>query len=270
MNYATLVSIAVLGSALAFLPSCKQESTTTPATPGSSGGSAVPHPMPATAARGALAAETIALSEGFESRASDDIKALYAAGIQAVVDAGVIERAKSAGDIAPDFTLNDQNGQPVTLSKLLEEGPVVLVWYRGGWCPFCNVTLRAYQDRLEDFSALNATLVALTPELPDHSISTAEKAGLGYHVLSDVGNAVAREYGVVFTLTDGVKANYEQAFGLSQFNGDDSGELPLAATYVIHQDGSIRWAFLDADYRNRAEPEDVIAALQRLQRPGGR
>ena len=87
--------------------------------------------------------------------------------------------------------------------------------------------------------------------------------------VGDVGNGVAREYGVVFELTEGVKANYEQAFGLSAYNGDDSGELPLAATYVIGRDGVIRWAFLDADYRNRAEPADVIEALQRIQPTSG-
>lgn len=279
MNTTSLTMIAVLGAVLAFLPSCKEESTTTPTpTPQASGGStaappaAPPHDPPAptpTPTQGTLAAETAALSAGFEQRASDDIKALYASGIQAVVDAGVVEHAKGMGDLAPDFTLTNQTGESVTLSELLAKGPVVLMWYRGGWCPFCNLTLRAYQERLEDFNALGATLVALTPELPDRSITTAEKAGLGYQVLSDVGNAVAREYGVVFSLTEGVKANYEQAFGLSQYNGDDKGELPLAATYVIHQDGTIRWAFLDADYRNRAEPDDVIAALERMKQDQG-
>ena len=211
-----------------------------------------------------LATELAATKASFAERASDETKALYADGIQAVVDAGVIEGAKKMGDPAPAFTLTNQEGSEVSLASLLEQGPVVLMWYRGGWCPYCNLTLRAYQARLDDIDALGATLVALTPELPDKSISTAEKQDLGFQVLSDVGNEVAREYGVVFELTEGVQANYEQAFGLSDFNGDDSGELPLAATYVIGRDGVIRWAFLDADYRNRAEPADVIAALERL------
>ena len=216
-----------------------------------------------------LAAELQATRAGFAERAPDAIKTLYEDGIEAVVQAGVVDNARAMGDQAPDFTLTNQSGEQVSLASQLESGPVVLMWYRGGWCPYCNLTLRAYQQRLDEFTAQGATLVALTPELPDRSLSTAEKEGLGFQVLSDVGNAVAREYGVVFELTDGVKANYEQAFGLSAYNGDDSGKLPLAATYVIGRDGVIRWAFLDADYRNRAEPADVLEALQRLQPASG-
>lgn len=211
-----------------------------------------------------LATELDARKAGFEQRASDEIKTLYAAGTQAVVDAGVVENAKSMGDMAPNFTLTNQTGEEVSLESLLEQGPVVLLWYRGGWCPYCNLTLAAYQERLDDIRATGATLVALTPELPDRSISTAEKQDLEFQVLSDVGNDVAREYGVVFKLTEGVQANYEKAFGMSEVNGDASGELPLAATYVIDQSGTIRWAFLDADYRNRAEPQDVVTVLEGL------
>ena len=230
-----------------------------------------PHGTPpaASATRGPLAAELSARKASFSEQAPEAIQTLYADGIRAVVDAGVIERAKKMGDRAPDFSLQNQKGEQVSLASMLEDGPVVLLWYRGGWCPYCNLTLRAYQDRLEDFSQRGATLVALTPELPDKSLSTAQKEELRFQVLSDVGNAVARDYGVVFELTEGVKANYEQAFGLSRYNGDDSGELPLAATYVIGRDGVIRWAFLDADYRNRAEPADVIEALDRLTSPSG-
>lgn len=211
-----------------------------------------------------LAIELQAKKAGFAERAPDDLKELYDDGLRAVVEAGVVENAKSMGDQAPNFTLTNQTGGEVSLEGLLEQGPVVLLWYRGGWCPYCNLTLAAYQERLDDIRAQGATLVALTPELPDRSISTAEKNELDFQVLSDVGNDVARQYGVVFDLTEGVHANYEQAFGMSEHNGDDSGELPLAATYVIDQSGTIRWAFLDADYRNRAEPEDVVTVLEGL------
>ena len=211
-----------------------------------------------------LQAELDARATGFAERAPEAIQTLYADGVQAVVDSGVVEGAKNVGDQAPGFTLENHEGESVSLSGLLEQGPVILVWYRGGWCPYCNLTLAAYQQRLDEIRDLGATLVALSPELPDKSLSTAQKSDLQFQVLSDVGNDVAREYGVVFKLTEGVRANYEQAFGLSEFNGDDSGELPLAATYVIDRDGVIRWAFLDADYRNRAEPADVIEALRLL------
>ena len=261
----SFVATLGLGVAFSLLSGCEESGSTA-----QTGGQAVQEPQRAatppqvpTSGR-PLARELQARRASFEERASSDIKALYGEGIQAVVDASVVEGVKKMGDPAPGFTLTNQSGTEVSLDSLLEQGPVVLMWYRGGWCPYCNLTLRAYQDRLDDINALGATLVALTPELPDRSISTAEKEGLGYQVLSDVGNAVAKEYGVVFQLTEGVQANYEQNFGLSAYNGDDSGELPLAATYVIDRNGTIRWAFLDADYRNRAEPADVIAALERL------
>ena len=107
-------------------------------------------------------------------------------------------------------------------------------------------------------------MVALTPELPDSSMSTSEKHELEFDVLSDVGNKVARDYGVVFKLTDAVAAHYQKGFNLHAFNGDESNELPLAASYVIDTDGVIRYAFLDVDYRNRAEPSDIVEVLNNL------
>lgn len=256
-----------MGVAAFVLTGCEEQASTP--TTGQPEDATMAHTPPSIPSAGRpLATELESTRLRSAQRGSAEIKSLYAAGIQAVVDAGVVENARSMGDRAPDFTLTNQTGQEVSLEGLLEQGPVVLLWYRGGWCPYCNITLAAYQERLDDIRAAGATLVALTPELPDRSISTAQKEGLDFEVLSDVGNVVAREYGVVFKLTEGVQANYEKNFGLSDFNGDDSGELPLAATYVIDQNGTIRWAFLDADYRNRAEPGDVVAALERLKTGG--
>ena len=135
---------------------------------------------------------------------------------------------------------------------------------RGGWCPYCNITLQYLQERLPDFQKAGAELIALTPELPDQSITTAEKHKLKFMVLSDVGNKTGKEYGVVFQLTPEVAAIYQDVFNLHQYNGDDSNELPLAATYVIDQNGIIQYAFLDFDYRNRAEPNEIIKALTKI------
>ena len=182
----------------------------------------------------------------------------------AVENSGILENAKSLGDMAPDFTLKNTIGETVNLQEVLKNGTVVLTWYRGGWCPYCNITLRRLQEELPSFKAAGAQLIALTPEIPDSSLSTLEKNELDFEVLSDVGNVIGKKYGVVFTLTPEVAESYQKGFGLHSFNGDESNELPLGAIYVIKQDGTIAYAFLHPDYRNRAEPSKVLAALKKL------
>ncbi|PZE18236.1 AhpC/TSA family protein [Putridiphycobacter roseus] len=211
-----------------------------------------------------LLSDLNAKKANFEIKASDDKKEKYAAGLQAVIDQGVVDNAIQLGDKAPDFSLSNAAGESVSLYEELKKGPVVLMWYRGGWCPYCNITLSHMQAALPDFKAQGANLLALTPELPDSSISTAEKNELEFEVLSDVDNGIANNYHVVFTLTDDVRALYENGFGLSAYNGSDDGRLPLAATYVIGQDHMVKYAFLDADYRNRAEPSEILEVLKGL------
>ncbi len=199
----------------------------------------------------------------FSQKADDNKKRAYREGIESVENSGIVESAVQVGDTAPNFTLTNAVGDEVTLSEYLKEGRVVLTWYRGGWCPYCNLTLHALQEELPNFKANGANLIALTPELPNESISTTEKNELEFEVLSDVGNVVAREYGIVFKLTDEVAGMYNQSFALNTHNGDESNELPLAATYIIEQDGTISYAFLDADYRNRAEPAELTEFLEK-------
>ncbi len=200
----------------------------------------------------------------FNKVAPEAVKRVYAEGIDEVAASGLVKRAKSEGDRAPAFALPNANGETVRLAELLERGPVVLVWYRGGWCPYCNIQLLGYRRALDEFTKRGATLVAISPQTPDNSLDTKEKNDLAFPVLSDVGNAVARQYGVVFTLPSEVASIYREKFDLRAYNGDDSNTLPLAATYVIDTEGTIRYAFLDPDYRKRAEPADVLAALDRL------
>ncbi|MAS97064.1 MAG: peroxiredoxin [Verrucomicrobiales bacterium] len=203
------------------------------------------------------------------NRANADPEKLkaYAEGIQSVSDSGIVEKAKNTGDSAPDFTLKNATGQTVTLSEELKKGPVVLTWYRGGWCPYCNIQLSAYQRILPQIEELGAQLIALTPEVPDKSLSTSEKNGLKFQVLTDLNSEVAREYGLVFELTDEVAGYYSDFFSMADYNGEEANqkELPLAATYVIDQKGKITWAFLDADYTKRAEPRDIVKALDSIE-----
>ncbi len=199
----------------------------------------------------------------FAEKADDHKKKVYAEGIEAVENSGITSSAKQIGDIAPNFTLTNAVGEKVSLNDYLKKGKVVLTWYRGGWCPYCNLTLHELQNELPNFNANGANLIALTPELPDKSLNTAEKNNLKFEVLSDIGNKVAKEYGIVFDLTPEVAEMYNAAFDMNGYNGDQSNQLPLAATYVINKEGKIIYSFLDADYRNRAEPSEITAFLKR-------
>ncbi len=202
-------------------------------------------------------------SEG-AAKFSDEKKKIYSDGITSVANSGVLDSALKVGDKAHNFTLKNALNESVSLYDELKNGPVILTWYRGGWCPYCNITLHALQEKLPEFKQEGATLLALTPELPDNSLSTSEKNNLEFTVLSDLGNTIGKEYGVVFTLTDDVATIYNAGFGLNNVNGDTSNELPLAATYVIDINGIIKYAFLDADYTKRAEPNEIVSVLKKI------
>jgi peroxiredoxin len=172
-----------------------------------------------------------------------------------LVQAGASEQALKEGEQAPDFTLPDVAGNAVTLSELLKQGPVVVVFYRGAWCPYCNLTLRAYQQALPQLQALGASLVAISPQTPDNSLTMQEKNELTFAVLSDVGNQVARTFGLVFSLEEAVRATHQQmGANLPAFNGDESWELPMPGTFLIDQTGTIRLAFVDPNFTRRLDP----------------
>ncbi len=177
----------------------------------------------------------------------------------------VLGRALQEGDPAPNFRLPDAQGGSVELKALLERGPVVLTFYRGQWCPYCNLELRAYQKLLPQLQALGANLVAVSPQTPDNSLSTAEKNELAYPVLSDVGLHVTRAYGLAFDLPSELVELYRRRNNdLVKWNGEGGWSLPIPATYVIGQDARIALAHVDPDYRDRLEPEAVLARLRTL------
>jgi len=183
-------------------------------------------------------------------------------GIELVDAMGLEESAKQVGDMAVDGELTGWSGDAVKLSKLWNEGPIVLMWYRGGWCPYCNIQLRAMQQSLNDIENAGAKLVVLTPELPEKAKETAEAANIEIVALHDKDNALAKEYGILFDLPEPIVPIYRDKLKLPSFNGNDKMQLPLAATYVINKSGKITYAFLDADYKKRAEPSDVVAAVK--------
>ena len=212
-----------------------------------------------------LKAELTATAEHLAAVLPASARHTIDAGIAAVHGAGLAQRSLRAGQPAPDFTLPDADGQPVSLSQLLAAGPVVLVFYRGNWCPYCNVQLRAYNQFLDEFKALGVALVAVSPQTPDLTALTAEEKKLRFPVLSDVGNAVARQYGLAYFVGDAVYgALHGVGIDLAAYNGDDRGELPLTAAFVIAQDGTVAWAAVEADFKQRPDPTLLLAALAQL------
>jgi peroxiredoxin len=178
---------------------------------------------------------------------------------------GFLDRSLKVGQTAPEFTLLDAYGREVSLKTLLAKGPVVVSFYRGEWCPYCNIQLHGLQEALPKMQELGATLVAISPEKPDHAIVATEKNNLTFPVLSDFGNNVARQFGIVFQVSEQQNEFSKNVFknDIAFRNGEDSYELPVPATYVIDTKGVIRFAHADVDYMTgRAEPEAVVAALE--------
>lgn len=205
------------------------------------------------------------LKKNFLEKASKEKIETYEAGIERIARSGVLESALKVGDQAPDFNLPDAAGGKTNLKSLLKKGPVVLIWYRGSWCPYSKAQLSAFKQALIEIKHLGATLVAVSPQIPDSSLAFYEKLNPGFHILSDIGNNAAGSYGIVYTLPKNIKNYYDKSGpDLRAYNGVRNAQLPLAATYVIDKAGMISYAHITADYRERAEPDNVINVLKQL------
>jgi peroxiredoxin len=204
-------------------------------------------------------------ASGFALQMPSEVVQALQKSIDEVRNSGITERALKAGDLAPEFSLPNAHGRPVSLTELLANGPIILNFYRGGWCPYCNLELRAYQAILSDIRAAGGDLVAISPQTPDHSVAAAEKNALAFEVLSDHGNRVASLFGIAYPIPDIVQA-IGARFGtdLRLINGSDDGRLPISATYVIAQDRRVALASVEPDFRIRLEPTDALSALRTL------
>lgn len=201
----------------------------------------------------------------WEARVGAEIAGLIAGDIEALRASGALDRAAKAGDAFPAVALTDALGRPFDLPALLADRPAVVTFYRGGWCPYCNLELRAWQAALPELQAAGAALVAISPELPDHSLDTAEKNALAFPVLSDAGGALAAALGVRFMLSEAVRPFYERAgHALPERHGDGVWALPMPATFVVARGGRIAAAFVEPDYRKRTEPAKALAVLRAL------
>jgi peroxiredoxin len=183
--------------------------------------------------------------------------------VQDLLDEGVPPGVVTVGDTLDSFMLKDATDTPVTLDQLVASGPAVIVFYRGGWCPYCNLALRTYQqDLLPRLSAFSASLVAISPQTPDESLSTAEKAKLDFTVLSDPGSRLARQVGIVFQQADDVLAAQRKlGLDLAQVNAEGSTQLPRPTVLVVDQDRTVRFVDVQPDYTARTEVADILAAL---------
>jgi peroxiredoxin len=197
-------------------------------------------------------------------RVPADRQALMDQHVAHLAATGIDRSAKQVGDRAPPICLRDQHGETFDVATLLAKGPVVVTFYRGGWCPFCNLELKAYQAMLPRIAAAGASIVAISPEKPDDTVSTAEKNALSFPVLSDVGQAIGRAFGVVYAFTDDVRQVYDGfKLDIPLKNGaPNDWSLPLSATYVIGTDGGILFADTRVDYRERTDPLEVLRVLR--------
>jgi peroxiredoxin len=181
-----------------------------------------------------------------------------------LIQSGAAQRAKRAGDIAPFFSLRDAESNVINSADLLKRGPLVLSFYRGVWCPYCNMELQALEAFKPEFDKFGASLIAISPQTAANSRKSVRQNKLSFPILSDVKGKVAQEFGLDFRLPEYLVELYKQLKNdLPAFNDDPSWTLPMPARYVIGQDGVILYSEVNPDYTHRPEPDDMIPVLQR-------
>ncbi len=212
--------------------------------------------------------------ESFRKAFPAELSALIEQGAGEISALDFIERAKKPGDRAPAFALTNQHGAVKRLDDYLAEGPLVLTFYRGLWCPYCNLQIKEYADHLGDIETQGAQLVAITPEKPN-ALEILTETGAAqevldlvvsevpFDVLQDVGSRIAEAFGLVFELPEAHRKLLSMLnIDVTALNGDDSFTFPDPATYVVMPDGVIAWAFVPNNYRRRAEVGQIVEALR--------
>ena len=205
----------------------------------------------------------------FRSELPDDKKTQLDHDLQVLDKAGKSDIAEElpnpgikVGNKAPDFTLNNPFGKTINLKTELKKGPVVLVFYRGAWCPFCNMHLHVLQESLEEFKKHNAQLIAITPQRPEKSEAQIKKDGYSFEVLSDLTSQVIKDYHLYYELTDELTDVLKKnGYDVVDHNGEGRKELPIPATFVIDSAGVVRAMHAPIDYTQRMEPKDILQAL---------
>jgi peroxiredoxin len=206
-------------------------------------------------------------SEQLKAAAADhlptDVLDVFDRSIESFLREGVPAGAIATGDSLESFTLDDANGNTVTLDQLVADGPAVIVFYRGGWCPYCNLALRTYQrELLAELDGFGSRLVAISPQSPDQSLTTAEKAELDFTVLSDPGSRLARRIGISFQQSEDVlDAQRKLGLDLAQVNAEGSIELPRPTVLIVDKEHIVRFVDVQPDYTARTEVAEILGAL---------
>ncbi len=202
------------------------------------------------------------LADGSANRHPEKAQDIMRTAIRQLESTTILEQALKTGDIIPEIRLSNANGEIIDIRSILKKHKVVLAFYRGAWCPYCNLELRALQNALPEIEAKGAKLVAISPQTPDNTLTTVEKNELSFEVLSDVDGIVGRKMKLIYTLPSELVELYKSfKIDLKKSNGNLENELPIAATYIVEQDGNISYHFLAEDYKLRADPEDIIKSL---------
>lgn len=202
------------------------------------------------------------LANGSKNRIPSEALSIMQSAIDELKTVSILDKALKTGDKIPNTTLINAKSEAIEFNTLLESSRVALTFYRGGWCPYCNLELKAYQEHLDTFKSKGVKLVAVSPETPDNSLSTTDKNNLDFEVLSDIDNTFAKQLGLVFQLPKPLQDVYKNfGINLDESQNNTNQELPIAATYIVEQDGTISYHFLEEDYKLRANPEAVIAKL---------
>lgn len=206
-----------------------------------------------------------AIRNDFEPKMPAEALRIMHASTDALVASGQATRALRAGDTAPMFVLSDTSGEPVALTAVLARGPAVLTFYRGVWCPYCNVELQALEAARPAIEALGASIVGISPQTGANSRRAHRENELGYPILADTGGAIAADFGLRWALQPDLRRLFEQ-FGvnLATFNGDDSWTLPMPARYIVREDGLIAYAEINPDYTRRPDPSELLPTLERM------
>jgi len=209
------------------------------------------------------------VDEDFIKKAPQDIIELLKRQAKKVAEKEIEKTALKVGDQMPHFILKNAVGEEIDSYELLEKGPLVISFYRGGWCPYCNLELQSYQELLPEIKGLGGELVAISPELPDDSLSLVGKYSLKYEILSDINNEVAKEFGLSFYVEEELQKVYKNlGIDLVKSQGNENYELPVPATYVVDIKGNIILSYVNTDYTKRLEPQEAIEALETIEHLG--